>query len=196
MYLILGITVGATAAVLWAKGLEPDWVEAAGTWFGGVGTILTLLWAVRTFKADQADREAQQQRKDEEASRALQAAAQAQLDQASQVSSRLRGGGGYGREGEKKMTSIHLDFTNDSPVTAIVTDIDLDKRLVPKKPLPLPARIPPHDSWTHLIDIEDVSARDHVLSGKPLEGFGAQIFYTIENRTWSRRGAQAPVAIP
>lgn len=53
-----GLTLGASLALLVLKNWTPGWVGATGTWFGAVATVLTLLWAVRSFRSDQAEREA------------------------------------------------------------------------------------------------------------------------------------------
>ncbi len=46
---LAGAIIGVCAALLFVKNWTPDWIEATGTWFGGVGTILTLLWGVCTI---------------------------------------------------------------------------------------------------------------------------------------------------
>lgn len=80
--------------LLLSKGWAAEWVETVGTWFGGVGTILTLLWAVRVFRSDQARRA--QLQEDE-----LQAAA-------AMVGVEITGGGGYGNAGEYVVEDVTL----------------------------------------------------------------------------------------
>lgn len=52
-----GLTLGASLALLVIENWTPEWIEATGTWFGAVATVLTLLWAVRSFRSDQDERE-------------------------------------------------------------------------------------------------------------------------------------------
>jgi hypothetical protein len=54
IWAVAGIAIGETIALLWVGGLTPEWIAATGTWFGAVATVLALLWAVQTFRADQA----------------------------------------------------------------------------------------------------------------------------------------------
>ncbi len=117
VYLIWAVgggAVGAAAALLWVKGLKPDWVEATGTWFGAIATVVALLWAVQTFRADQAHRDAERTAAASEREDA-QAKEQAGIRaDAARVALALRGGGGYGHGGEKSMTGVFIDIHNDT----------------------------------------------------------------------------------
>lgn len=75
IWVAAGVAIGATIALPWAQGLTPDWIEATGTWFGAVATVLALLWAVQTFRADQAHGEEERRRVDADRAAALDAEA-------------------------------------------------------------------------------------------------------------------------
>lgn len=172
-----GVVVGASSAALWIQGIEPDWVEATGTWIGGVATVLALLWAVQTFRADQAARENEIAAR--EADRVATAAATeaAVVNAASRVTMEIRGGGGYGPDGKKKMTTLHVYVHNDSAQTASILELDFDAPLQPKRLPAMPIRVRPGTTWHELIEINDIDAEASELSDAPVARFfGATIF--------------------
>lgn len=57
MWGLAGLILGAAIALLLSQNWSPDWIGTTGTWIGAVATVLTLLWAVRSFRTDQDDRE-------------------------------------------------------------------------------------------------------------------------------------------
>lgn len=80
--------------LLLSKGWAAEWVETASTWFGGIGTVLTLLWAIRVFRSDQS-RRAQLGEEELEAAAAM-------------IGVELIGGGGYGGSGEHAVEDVTL----------------------------------------------------------------------------------------
>lgn len=94
IFLLAGVAIGGAAVGIWVQHAKPDWVEAYGTWFGAIGTVAAVLWAVQTFMADQVHRQEQMDAaatKDVEI-RAAEAAAM--IETASRVKVSLRGGRG------------------------------------------------------------------------------------------------------
>lgn len=184
-----GLAVGATAALLWVKGLKSEWVEATGTWFGAIATVLALLWAVQTFRADQAHRDAERQSAASDRADA-QAREQAEIRaDAARVALALRGGGGYGHDGEKSMTGVFIDIHNDSDQPVIVTKVILDDGLTTRSPVPTPIRIKSRESWTQQFDTEPVPVSDGELSGNPLVSYGGSITFEVHDRAWSKTTA-------
>ena len=184
-----GVAVGATAALLWVKGLKPDWVEATGTWFGAIATVLALLWAVQTFRADQAHRDAERTAAASEREDA-QAKEQAGIRaDAARVALALRGGGGYGHDGEKSMTGVFIDIHNDTDEPVIVTTVTLDDGLTTRSPIATPIRIKPGQSWTEHFDTDPAPVSDGELSGRPLVSYGGSMTFEIHGRTWSKTTA-------
>jgi hypothetical protein len=137
IWAVAGIAVGATVALLWVKKFESDWVGATGTWFGAIATVLTLLWAVQTFRADQAHRERERaakeaervqaildaQRADEKAKRAAEAALVAT---ANRVTFRVGSGGSGEQRGSKfEITTVVLKVTNETNERVLVKSCEL-----------------------------------------------------------------------
>lgn len=184
-----GIAVGATVSLLWVKGLKSEWVEATGTWFGAIATVLALLWAVQTFRADQAHREAQ--RLLEEGSQA-EARAREQADiraDAARVAIALRGGAGFGNEGSKSLTGVFIDIHNDTDQPVAVTTVTLDEALRTRSQIPTPIRIKPGQSWTQQFDTDPAAVADDELSGRPLVSYGGSMTFEIHDRKWSKTTA-------
>lgn len=111
MWAIGGAAVGAAGAIVVTRWSSSDWIEAAGTWFGGVATVLALLWAVQTFRADQQHRESEREQREAEklvAAQEREATMLAEkeerelevLTEAKRVLVALHGGGGQGRTGD------------------------------------------------------------------------------------------------
>lgn len=91
-----GASVGGMTVLLLSKGWAAEWVETASTWFGGIGTVLTLLWAIRVFRSDQS-RRAQLGEEELEAAAAM-------------IGVELIGGGGYGGSGEHAVEDVTLNI--------------------------------------------------------------------------------------
>lgn len=190
---IVGVVLGATVALLWVNPLDYRWVDATGTWFGGIATVLTLLWAVHVFRKDQDHREEERVLRHLESLSAERRQEHEAAMQAAEVVFKLRGGGGYGSGGDTKMDSIHIHVSNTSDRAVSVVDVKLDEPLKFPGPLPLPTHLPPHDSKkiTHpLVPVSGIPKTQ--FSGKPLTIYGALFVYSINGRTWARRVGEAP----
>jgi TRAP-type C4-dicarboxylate transport system permease small subunit len=108
IWVIGGLTLGASLALLGIKNWTPDWIEATGTWLGAVATVLTLLWAVRSFRSDQAEREISRRAEREKEVAEQIERERDQTKEASNVSIALKGGGRYGTSPDQKMTSVYV----------------------------------------------------------------------------------------
>lgn len=186
MWGVAGFALGASVALLWVQKLKPEWVEATGTWFGAIATVLAVLWAVRTFRSDQAERE---RVRIEEKAREQQASLSAAADvkaEAGRVVIGLRGGGGYGNSGQKKMNSVHLDIFNGASKFIEQLQVQAHAPLHLKQDPGLPVRIAPGENWTELLVIEELDVRDEDLSGKALTGMQAELEFRLDGRTWLR----------
>lgn len=190
-----GITLGASGALLVLKELAPDWVAATGTWFGAVATVLTLLWAVRAFRSDQADRE--RTRKDEH-EREVKAGAQRAHEatvEASNVSVSLEGGRAYGTHPNQMMASLYIVIQNHSEHITVIKTVALDPGLTPKSPLEQGFSIPAGETYREPIEIIDTPARQGDMSGRPMTRFTAQITYRLNGSSW-RRDSDSDQAVP
>ncbi|MFJ6004049.1 hypothetical protein [Arthrobacter sp. NPDC092385] len=183
---LAGSIVGMCAALLVVKDWSPDWIEATGTWFGGVGTILTLLWAVRAFRADQVARE---EARDAEYTkeRATQLAREhAEMKQAQTVSIALQGGGGIGSSPNQLMTTFHVVIKNHSEHGIVVRTVKIDDQLKLKRQVPADFYVPKGETFRDTFEIQEVPARAEELSGRPMTRFTAEMTYQLEGRDWRR----------
>lgn len=192
MWGVAGLTLGACLALLIVKDWTPDWIEATGTWFGAVATVLTLLWAVRSFRSDQAERERTRQAEHEKDRAGQRAREQAEINQAKSVSVSLEGGAAHGSQPGQMMTSVHVLIKNRSKYGVSVHAITLDDRLKPKRSLPADFHIQPGSDFRQLIEIEDVPARAEDLSGKSMTRFTARMTYQIDGHDWRRSSTSSP----
>lgn len=128
----------------------PDWVAAAGTWAGSIGTVAALLWAVASFRSDQADRDLFRL---EEATREE----ERQEQEAGQVSIVVISGLEWRDQMDLSyLGSISVLVTNKSERTVIVKSFKVDDSLTP---LSLPIAeflIPAGESRTESVVIESI----------------------------------------
>lgn len=188
-----GLTLGASLALLVLKNWTPDWVGATGTWFGAVATVLTLLWAVRSFRSDQAEREVTRIAEREKEAITLMEQERGEFTEASNVSIALRGGAGYGTDPNMRMTSIHVDIRNHSKHDAVVKTFTFNEPLTPQKALPTGVHIPAGTTWTKTFDIDEVPARHNELSGRAISRCSANISYRLDGRDWHRTSEGSPL---
>ncbi len=202
MWAIGGLAVGATGAILVTRWISSDWVEAAGTWFGGVATVLALLWAVQTFRADQQHRESEREQREaakqaaaqereaekraEEEKRELEVRAEAR-----RVLVALHGGGGQGRTGDMHMTSLRVNLMNNSSRPVMVTDIKLNSPLQARQRLREPVRVDAAGVQPVSLDVEPIRVDDHLLSGTVLTQYSAVITFIAEGTTWIRDSSES-----
>lgn len=188
-----GLTLGASFALLLVKNWTPDWIEATGTWFGAIATVLTLLWAVSSFRSDQAERE--RSRKEEHQKEVAEAAERdrQRVTEADRVKVSLRGGGGFGQDATQEMNSIYVVVENHSRYDAVIKSISLDSRLKPIVPLPASFTVAAAgDPFKQVIDIEPVPGRAEELSGKPLDRFTVSMTYLLDGIDWKRSSTADP----
>lgn len=187
-----GLTFGVCLALLVIKDWSPDWIEATGTWFGAVATVLTLLWAVRSFRSDQDEREAIRVA-ERENDLALQLAHDRdQANEASRVHIALKGQASSGTSPDQVLTSVAVEMTNKSKHLVVVDGLTLDAGLKPHLPLPTSFRIPAGESKTHYFEIEEIPYEEGDLTGRPLSRFSAQMSYRQDGYDWIRCQGGSP----
>lgn len=189
---IVGVVLGATVALLWVNSLDYRWVDATGTWFGGIATVLTLLWAVHVFRKDQDHREQERILRHLESLGAERQQEHEAAAEAADVDFQLLGGRAFGPPGEMNLEQIRVKVTNTTDRTASVTEIQLDEPLKFARSPELPLRVPPHDTIFTMYAVEDVSIADEESMGRPLTSYGARIVYSINGNMWTRRNGEAP----
>ncbi|MDO4070360.1 hypothetical protein QKG08_15000 [Clavibacter michiganensis] len=142
----LGACIGTVADGRWTS----DWVAATGTWAGSIGTVAALLWAVASFRSDQADRD---RFRAEEASREE----ERQEQEAGQVSIVIDSGWEF-RDGLglSHLGSFSVLVTNKSERTVIVKSFEVDPALTPKS-LPITEfLVPAGESRTESVVIDSI----------------------------------------
>lgn len=189
-----GLTLGASLALLVSKNWTPEWIGATGTWFGAVATVLTLLWAVRSFRSDQAERESSRLAERDKEAAALMERERGDLKEASHVSIELKGGAGEGSPPNLVMTSLHVKIRNHSKYDAVVKAVTLDEALTARQPLPEDVHIPAGDTFSEFIQIVGVPGRQDDLSGQPMSRFTASLSYRLNGRDWRRNSKGEPVS--
>ncbi|MBF4513286.1 hypothetical protein ITJ66_12420 [Plantibacter sp. VKM Ac-2885] len=182
---VAGIAIGETIALLWVGGLTPEWIEATGTWFGAVAIVLALLWAVQTFRADQAHREEERRRVETDREAALEAEERHIRTDADRVGLVLRGGAGQGSAGEQELTSVRIAVHNDTDRPVVVEEFTLDPPLALRPPA-TPIRIMPRECWDELLEVVPVPTTGGELSGRPLKNYGGVISFEVHGRRWTR----------
>lgn len=188
-----GLALGGCVTALLVRGWESDWVEATGTWFGAVATVLTLLWAVRSFRADQNAREDARDAASKKEAEQQRARAERELIEARNVSIDLLGGAGYGGEhDDAQLTSVRVVIRNHSKYDAVVTECVLDEALDPTTPLPSSLRIPAGESVDEVINIVDTPANWGEAGGGRLDRFTIAMSYRVNGQDWKRANGGPP----
>lgn len=129
-----GVTVGGMAvflATVATRNWTAEWVETAGTWFGGIGTILTLAWAIIVFRTEQ-DRRAQAQ---EDALR----------DNASMFDVTVTATSTHSSGGEQLLEDVKVQLVNDSSAPVRILRLGFPSLTVTRAPR-LPIRLSPGES--------------------------------------------------
>lgn len=191
IWAVAGIAIGATIALLWVRGLTPEWIAATGTWFGAVATVLALLWAVQTFRADQAHREEERRRVETDRAAAFDAEERHIRTDADRVGLVLRGGAGQGSAGEQELTSVRIAVHNDTDRPVVVEEFTLDPPLALRRSPATPIRIKPRESWDELLEVVPVPITGGELSGRPLKSYGGVISFEVHGRRWTRANTDA-----
>lgn len=192
IWAIGGAAIGATVALLLCRGVTADWVGATGTWFGAVATVLALLWAVQTFRADQANRDHARQVEEEQRRQAAEEEAKDINDQASLVTIALLGGGGYGSDPNMQMNSVRLVVKNNSRETVRVTTAEL---LPPLKENGWRMReftIQAMDAIDETVPVTPFEAHSAEFSGAPMSRLEARMTFILDGRTWTTSTNSTP----
>lgn len=181
-----GLTLGASLALLVLKNWTPDWVGATGTWFGAVATVLTLLWAVRSFRSDQAEREVTRIAEREREVATLKERERGETTEANNVSIALRGGAGYGSDPHMVMTSIHVRIQNHSKHDAVIKIFSFDEPLKPQQALPTGVLILAGETFYESYEIIPVPAKQEELSEGTVSRYSGNMSYRLNGRDWRR----------
>ncbi|TCL77860.1 MULTISPECIES: hypothetical protein [unclassified Rathayibacter] len=190
-----GLALGACLATVIDGRWTADWVGATGTWFGSIATVLALLWAVQSFRADQADREqTRAEARDKEAGERIEREA-SELTEARNVSIALRGGAGFGDDPNKILTGVHVDIRNHSKHDVVVPRLRLDDKLHPLKALPDGIHVPAGETVTKTIDIKPTAAQRGEAGGGSLARLTADMDYRVDGRDWRRSSSGDPERI-
>lgn len=187
-----GVAVGGAAVGLWVQHQKSEWVEAYGTWFGAVATVVAVLWAVQTFRSDQVHR---QRQLDEETHAEAERAAEAEaghLADASQIWVTLNGGGGYGSGEQTMMTTMHIRIGNNGLKPVTVSALEVGPPLALRTKLTLPIHIAPSTTWAAHVEVSPTNVDPSQLMDNPLVGHSARIEYTINTRRWERLNKGEP----
>jgi hypothetical protein len=206
IWAVAGSAVGATAALLWVKKFKVEWVEAMGTWFGAIATVLALLWAVQTFRSDQAHREqeriAREVERAEEARAALRADEEAErraegallsLANGVSVAAYVHGGGTPLRGGGFEITMLRLKVINETSERVLVKGYEVDPPLHAFYGLRDPLPIGSHDMRSVEFTIKPVDVTDAEWdASQAIERFVARLTYTVAGHTWTRDSTGAP----
>lgn len=181
-----GLALGACLATVIDGRWTADWVGATGTWFGSIATVLALLWAVQSFRADQTDREqTRAEARDKETADRIERE-QSELTEARNVSIALRGGAGYGDGPGRMLTSVHVDIRNHSKHDVVVPRFRLDDQLHPPKGLPDGIRVPAGETVRKTIDVTPIAAQSGEAGGGSITRLTADMDYRIDGRDWRR----------
>lgn len=188
-----GFTLGGCFVLLIGRGWTANWVSATGQWFGAVVTVLALLWAVRSFRSDQREREAS---RSEELAGHLARRSEvdaAQLREASNVLLTMRGSAGSGDDGPNAtLTSIRIRIQNNSEDDVVVKEITLDDRLIPTRPLPTGFHVKRGEPFDDSYGIVPVPRQQDDLKELELSRFDLSMTYRLGGRDWRR----CPEGIP
>ncbi|BBY46862.1 hypothetical protein MARA_02920 (plasmid) [Mycolicibacterium arabiense] len=169
---------------------DATWVSAVGTWAGAVGTIAAILWAVHTFQTETRQRTEDLVREREDERHAQQLEAQ-------KVTVSVFGGGGYGAEGEKTMTSVNVEFLNGTNKSISITEFRLPGVMLVegREQRQFVSAIAPHAQPRYLVNIEPRRASDDQFSGRPFKLSTPVIRYQIDDITWERTGQDPPIRV-
>lgn len=135
-----GATVGGMAvflATVATRNWTAEWVETAGTWFGAVGTILTLVWAVLVFRAEQ-DRRTQAHEDSLRANASM-------FDVTVTVVSVHHSGG------DQLLEDVKVELVNDSSAPVRIHRLEFPSLTVTQSPR-LPIRLSPGEPAEHWIE--------------------------------------------
>jgi hypothetical protein len=191
VWILIAFALGAVVGWAATGQFTADWVGATGTWVGAIATIATIIWAVRSFQLETRDREVNRERDQADELRAEQV-------RASDFSVGIRGGGGYGQDGDKTMGNINVEILNGTAGAVTVEELELPGVALKNvaTTLSLPLIVPPHskpDTPYRQIEIEPMKVPDEQFSGRPFMMATPVIRYRIAGVRWERTGDDPPI---
>ena len=180
-----GLVLGASIALLVLHGASSEWVEAAGTWVGAVGTVFALLWAVRTFRADQADRE--HSRTMALADRDRQAAEREKgiRDEAALVTIRVRGFLADGNDPDMTLRAVIITTTNDATIPVRIHSVTFLGPLREQSQMPRDIRLEHSDAERFEVRVDPIPTTGEEMHRDVVPRFEAQMTYAMGGRLWT-----------
>lgn len=192
IWAIGGLSLGACTATVIDGRWTPEWVSATGTWFGAIATVLALLWAVVSFRTDQASRE---EARDEERARenaSTRDREDRELSNATNVTIALASAGGQGgRPDEWQLSYVMMKITNTSRHPALVTALSLDPQLVLTDDLPGTFLVPVGDVRHETVGIELLRSPEG-FDAAALAHFEVGMDYQLDGLKWHRSARGGP----
>lgn len=175
VWILIAFTAGAVVEWIATGKFSSDWVGATGTWVGALATIATISWAVRSFQIEKQDRVDERDNNEADELRAEHA-------KAMEFIVRVRGGGGYGPDGDKTMGNINVEILNGTRGSVTFEDLKLPDVTLKNATaaLSLPLVVPPQQEPNvpyRQVDIEPLKVPDDQFSGRP---------FTLRSRSFGR----------
>jgi hypothetical protein len=175
VWILIAFTAGAVVEWIATGQFSSDWVGATGTWVGALATIATISWAVRSFQIEKQDRVDERDNNEADELRAEHA-------KAMEFIVRVRGGGGYGPDGDKTMGNINVEILNGTRGSVTFEDLKLPDVTLKNATaaLSLPLVVPPQQEPNvpyRQVDIEPLKVPDDQFSGRP---------FTLRSRSFGR----------
>ena len=185
-----GLVLGASIALLVLHRAASEWVEAAGTWVGAVGTVFALLWAVRTFRADQADREHSRKLASAERDRQAQDREQSIQDEAALVTIRVRGAVASGSDSDLTMEWVKVTIANDTTIPVRVHQVSLGGPLVRRSAIPSDIRLEHAEVKPFQVAVEPIPTSPEEMNRDSVQRFEANMTYALGGRVWTTTSAE------
>jgi hypothetical protein len=158
-------------ATLVTRSWTAEWVETAGTWFGAIGTILTLVWAVLVFRAEQ-DRRAQTQK-------------DSLLANASMFDVTVTVTGANGSGNDLLLEDVKLELVNDSSAPIRIQRFDLPSLTLTRFPR-LPIRLSPGESAEHRVTFTPIPITSNELNTGAISALAWTMEFESSGVVWKK----------
>lgn len=192
IWAIGGLSLGACVATVLDGRWTAEWVAATGTWFGAIATVLALLWAVASFRADQSDRDKTRVEERAKETAIERARALRELTEASNVTVSITGAGGYGTQPDNyTITSLAVVITNTSMHDALVTSWWLGDEAKPKQLLESNISLGMGKTHSMAVPVEPTPSPEG-LGAAPIGRFSAEMNFRLDGLDWHRSNTGIP----
>lgn len=169
-----GATIGGMAvflATVATRNWTAEWVETAGTWFGAVGTILTLVWAVLVFRAEQ-DRRAQAQ-------------ADVLRDNASMFDVTVTADSAHRSGSDLLLEDVKVELVNDSSAPVRVYRLEFPSLTVTRAPR-LPIRLRPGQPVDHRVEFTPFPITNNQLNTGAISALEWRMEFESSGVRWKK----------